>query len=114
VDLVTWSPFQSRQVQEICAHMTASERSRVAVRSFGYGIWFALTVGVPLGSRWWWSSSVAVRVFAACLLALHLGAIPLWQRRERRILCSTRWSRAHRIVPEQLQLFDFRLWKRPV
>ena len=46
-DWRTWSPFQSRQVREICAHMTEAERRELSLRGALFGIWNAATFFVP-------------------------------------------------------------------
>jgi hypothetical protein len=107
MDLTTWSPFQSRQVQEICAHMTASEKSRAWTRGFGYGMWVCVTVAGPLAFGWW-SASTPLRVGAWALLGVHVCALPYWLRQTRRFLCSTAWAQGQGVAPDQLTLFQFR------
>ena len=107
MDFATWSPFQSKQVREICAHMTTSERSRAGSRAIGYGLWVFATVAGPLGFGWW-SAATPLRIAAGALLAAHVCVLPFWQRQARRFLCSTEWARAKGLMPEQLRLFEFR------
>src|SRR5438477_5784446 len=109
MDFATWSPFQSKQVREICAHMTGTERSRTMARGFGYGLWVFLTVGAIASGAWW--ANPALRITAGGLLAIHLCAVPFWQRRVRRLLCSTNWSREQGLTPQHLRLFEFRFWR---
>ena len=109
MDFATWSPFQSRQVRDICAHMTASERSQLATRGLVYGVWVFATVAGPLAFGWWWSASTPLQVLAAALLAIHVCAVPGWQRRVRRFLCDTAWAQAQGLRPSTLSLFEFRI-----
>ena len=103
----TWSPFQSREVREICAHMTADERSRATFRAALYGVWVTFTFAMPVttGLR---SDQASVWIGSALLATLHVACIPLWQKRVRRFLCATEWARAQGITPERLALFGRR------
>ena len=108
MDFATWSPFQSRQVREICAHMTPSERSRTVTRGLLYGLWGLATVAGPLVLGWWLAST-PLQVMAGVLLAVHFGAVPAWQRHVRRFLCDTEWAQAQGLRPGTLRLFEFRI-----
>jgi hypothetical protein len=107
MELTTWSPFQSRQVREICAHMTAPEKARAGTRAVGYGMWVFVTVAGPLAFGWW-SASTPLQIGAGALLAAHVCALPYWHRQTRRFLCSTAWAQGQGVVPERLPLFQFR------
>jgi hypothetical protein len=107
IDWKTWSPFQSADVREICAHLTAGERSEAAWRGGLYGIWVFATFAGPV------SFAIAFRhpaliALAAGLAIVHLVCIPIWQRSVRRFLCSTAWAREQGYDPERLQLLSFR------
>ena len=113
MDFATWSPFQSRQVRDICAHMTASERSRTAAHGLRYGMWvFATAVG-PLAFGWWFAST-PLQITAGALLAIHLCAVPAWQRHVRRFLCDTEWAQAQGLSASNLRLFEFRIGRSAV
>ncbi|HEY1050913.1 MAG TPA: hypothetical protein VGE39_14180 [Prosthecobacter sp.] len=100
----TWAPFQSLMVREICAHMTAAEKSAAAFRGGCYGLWVAATLACPV------SLAVSTRSplllgFAALLVLTHLLCIPLWLKMQRQFFCSTAWAREQGITPERLSLF---------
>lgn len=107
MDWKTWSPFQSSQTQEICAHMTPQEKSETARRGAWYGVWCALTLAIPLSQI-----LVAHPYFpvymALILMIIHLACIPIWQSWQRRFLCATQWAKQQEIQPNALKLFCFR------
>src|SRR5688572_27220851 len=106
MDLATWSPFQSDQVREICAHMTSEERSETAGRAGLYGLWVLATVVAPFGAAvrvqtpWVWALAVVA-------IAAHVAFVPTWHRRTRQFLSSTRWARERGLTPD-LRLFQFK------
>jgi hypothetical protein len=107
-DWKTWSPFQSPEVRDICAHMTDAEKAELSRRSGFYGAWCAATVGIPsslaiVGRSQW------LVVLAAGLVAIHIACVPVWQRMQRRFLCSTAWADEHGITPDRLKMFVFRV-----
>ena len=103
----TWSPFQSPEVRDICAHMTDAERARLAERGGGYGLWVAGTFALPLAFAFT-SRSLAATVIAAVLITVHVICIPVWNKRQKRFLCSTAWARDCGITPDRLRMFAFR------
>jgi hypothetical protein len=104
----TWSPFQSPEVRDICAHMTDTERAKVAERGGGYGLWVAVTFALPLAFAFTHRSLVAI-VIAAVLVTVHIICIPIWQKKQKRFLCSTAWARERGITPDRLRMFAFRV-----
>ena len=104
----TWSPFQSPEVREICAHMTDAERTKASARGAAYGFWSAVTFAVPLAIAFT-SRSLGTTVIAAVLVTVHLIRIPIWQKKQKQFLCSTAWARERGITPDRLRLFAFRL-----
>lgn len=104
----TWSPFQSPEVREICSHMTDAEKAEVARRGGFYGFWVAATFAVPLSFAIIERSLLFI-VVAAVLVAIHIACVPIWQRMQRRFLCSTVWAREHGITTDRLRMFAFRL-----
>lgn len=103
----TWSPFQSPEVRDICAHMTDAERARLAERGSGYGLWVAVTLAMPLAFAFSYRSLGAI-VTAAVLVTVHLICTPIWQKQQKRFLCSTDWARERGITPDRLRMFAFR------
>ncbi len=107
----TWSPFQSSEVRDICAHMTDAERATLADLGGAYGLWSAGTLALPLAVALT-SRSVLTVVIAAVLVTVHIIRIPIWQKQQKRFLCSTDWARERGITPDRLRMFSFRL--RPI
>ncbi len=112
-DWWTWSPLQSREVGEICAHLTGAERNHLSVLGLLSSAWVVATCfGLPAflransGDGKWLVAGVWVVLFAV--------SIPMLQRMVRHFLCSTAWAREHGCDPSRLRLFSFRranLWK---
>lgn len=103
----TWSPFQSPELREICAHMTDSEKAEVLRRSGLYGFWVAATFAVPLASAIA-ERRVVFTLIAAVLVTIHVACIPIWQRMQKRFFCSTVWARERGITADRLRMFGFR------
>ena len=103
----TWSPFQSPEVRDICAHMTDAERAKASARGGAYGVWSAVTCALPLTLAFT-SRSLGAIVVAAVLITIHIICIPIWQKQQKRFLCSTDWAREHGITPDRLRTFAFR------
>ncbi len=104
----TWSPFQSPEVRDICTHMTDAERAEASRRAGLYGIWVAATFAVPLAFAMSERSHLFT-VIAAVLVTIHVICIPIWQKMQRRFLCSTAWAREHGITSDRLRMFAFRV-----
>ena len=102
-DWRAWGPFQSRQVREICAHMTEAERRELSLRGALFGIWNAATFFVP-----WAVAFYAPRplnwALAPIVLLVGLAFYPLWQRIMREFLASTSWARQQGVAPETLRM----------
>lgn len=107
---MTWSPFQSPQVKEICSHLGPGEYTALTLRSAVYGAWVALTLGIPFGFivAFWSHGAPAVRSICFVLIGLHIACVPIWQRAQKRFLCSTQWGRLNGLRPDSLELFSFR------
>jgi len=106
MSLLTWSPFQSPEVREICRHMTREELDESLHRGAKYGVWAGISIGLPMKilstSESWGAWSIAV-----ALLVAHAAIIPVWLRGTRQFLASTEWAQAQR-YPTDLRLFSFR------
>jgi uncharacterized membrane protein len=109
----TWSPFQSAQVRDICAHMTDAERKAVARRGAFYGLWCGATVALPISQAVTEPSRFAL-VAASILCTVHIICMPFWLRWHRRFLCGTAWAREQGLHPGHLRLFDFSKWSERV
>jgi len=104
--LTTWSPFQSAEVQQICAHMTPGELASAGRRATLYGLWVAATFALPLSSVMNPRSETAT--LALGLILLHVACIPIWMRQQRPFIASTSWASEQGIKPEDLRLFSLR------
>ena len=109
----TWSPLQSPEVGELCAHLTKSEQNLLSLLGLLSAVWipgtcFGLLVLIKsdVGAGKWIVASVWATLFAV--------SIPMLQQLVRHFLCSTTWARAHGFAPERLRLFCFsrgNVWK---
>jgi predicted Ser/Thr protein kinase len=102
-DWRTWSPFQSRQVRDICDHMTEAERREWTLRGALFGIWNAATFFVPWGIALFVPKPLNW-IFAPIVLLVGLAFYPLWRRITREFLASTIWARQQGIAPESLPM----------
>ena len=109
MDWKTWSPLQSAQTKDVCAHMTESERRTVALRGGLYGLWCAATFAIPISQAMVFRNPVTLTV-AAILCSIHIIAIPFWLRSQRRFLCGTVWAKEQGVNPNDLRLFSCRLF----
>jgi tRNA A-37 threonylcarbamoyl transferase component Bud32 len=100
------SPFGSREVREIAAHLTPAERSEVALYGLLWSVWvITATFGnlflirsFPSPGNW---------IVAAVIMALFIASIPPMMRIQRRFLCSTSWARSRGITSQDIRLFSF-------
>jgi hypothetical protein len=108
-DWSTWSPFQSPQTKEICAHLTTKERRTLIGRSALVGLAMGFVSQGPVflymaGFVPTWLMIVLIGGFFVVLLSLT----PLINAWSRRFLCNTEWARAQGLQPHELVLFDVR------
>ena len=106
----TWSPFQSGDVKQICAHLTVDEQAELNSRARAYGTWSGITAAIPIGLAFAFPSPWTYTL-AAVLLLVHVARIPSWFRSQKQYLCSTTWARHAGYTPDRLSLFSFG-WKR--
>ena len=104
MDWMTWSPFQSAEVKDICAHMTQSERSAAVKRAALYGVWVVISLALPTVLAIRHPSWLALCI-ATPLVAIHILCIPLWQRKQREFLCSTEWAKSQGLEPHDVKRF---------
>ena len=114
-DTNTWSPFQSGQVKEICAHMTSAESRAAAGRGALWGVLIGVVpaaIALVLGFAVFRSALVVVII---CLLTLPLIALVLSKKwfpnvvkSQQDFLASTEWARSQGIRAEDIQLYK---WK---
>jgi hypothetical protein len=102
-----WSPFQSKEVKEICANITPREKSMFKKRAFLYGLWIDVSLLIPLFIAVvrpaWWSF-----ILAGAGVVVHILYLPVWKRKQRELLCGTDWARSSGITLDKLPLFEGR------
>jgi serine/threonine protein kinase len=107
-----WSPFQSDEARQICAHLTNAEKHQVSLLGLMFGVWNVCTLfGIPMFLRSF--PGQGKWIVAAVWAVLFVISLPVWHRLVRHFLCATVWAREHNLVPESLRLFSFRgrsLW----
>jgi hypothetical protein len=125
----TWSPFQSPEVREICAHLTPDEKARLIANAGQCGT----ETGEWISA---WMSAKSVPIMAGFLLLFFAFQIFSWRgfwvgwalllilltiyfvvaslprrramrRRSMELLCATEWAREHGYTPERLRLMKF-------
>jgi len=110
----TWAPFQSKQAKEVCAHMTARERRRAAVRGaigglmLGIPIGAILLLGMILGSRLFDSYLAGILIIQPVVLIL-LGILvwklrPSVDRSTKEFLATTQWSKKQGLKADEINL----------
>jgi tetrahydromethanopterin S-methyltransferase subunit G len=109
----TWSPFQSPEVREICAHLTPVEHAQVIAdacqRGTDIGRWIAIPFGVTVGLLFW-SWQVGLVLLALFIIYFALSGFPrirAMRRRSMALLCETEWARSRGYTPERLRLMTF-------
>jgi len=115
-DTNTWSPFQSDQVKQICAHMTTTERRAAIRRGTVWGLLIGIVPGMIaliLGAMVFRSAVVVVTVcfliFPLIALVLHRKWLPNVVKSQRDFLASTEWARSQGIKAEDIRLYN---WQR--
>ena len=101
-DWMMWSPFQSRQVREICAHMTEAEKREATIRGALFSVWIVTTCFGPFFAvefmprpMGWFIGPIIFLVGIACF--------PVWRRMTREFLCTTAWARQQALKPDDLR-----------
>jgi ABC-type branched-subunit amino acid transport system permease subunit len=113
-DTSTWSPFQSDQVKQICAHMTKTERRAAVRRAALWGLLMGIVpgmIGLILGVVVFRSALIVVTVCYLIfpLIALVLCRSPNVVKSQQNFLASTEWARSQGIKAEDIHLYS---WQR--
>lgn len=110
----TWSPFQSEQVKEICAHMTGGERRATAWRGAAWGLLIGLVPGMTavfLGMVILRSALVVATVWLLIFPLTALVSRKRWWphvvRSQQHFLASTEWAQSQGIKPQEIQLYSW-------
>jgi hypothetical protein len=111
-DCVTWSPFQSPEVLEICAHLTDAERNILARRGALNGVWLFVVPFIAMFAAIQSGKAGFMVLLLGALAAFYATFVVITQQRNRAFLCSTDWARKQGMTPEELRLFSF--GSRPV
>ena len=101
MDWKTWAPFQSKISREICEHMTEKEKKELFARSCNYGVWCALTFAIPISVAAVLRTTFTM-VIAGILLVIHIIGIPIWRKRQKAFLYSTKWAKSKGYNPQYL------------
>ena len=102
-----WSPFQSPEVREICAHLTEAERNVLMRRGGQFGIWINVIPVLVMMAGIQFHNKGIMLALAGVLILFYAASIFAVQWLNRRFLCSTDWARREGIKPESLRLFSF-------
>jgi len=106
----TWSPLQSREVRDICAHLTAAEREQLFhdARQRGRQIflWLAapLSFAIVFCLQSWRFGRLVIPLF---LTYFAVWGLPRFQRMRRHtveLLCHTEWARGQGYAPDRVKL----------
>ena len=109
----TWSPFQTPEVGEICAHLTPTEHARLVddARERGrlIGQWVALPLVIIVLVVWqsWRLGLLLVIAFAGYFVLWILPQFRAMQRRSKEMLCETEWGRSQNYKATHLRLMRF-------
>jgi hypothetical protein len=105
-----WSPFQSPEVREICAHLTRTEHALLMEDARGrgrqIGQWFAVPLAVVVGFLYW-SWRLGLVLVALFVVYFVLWVIPRFRAMRRHsieFLCETEWARSRNYAPARLRL----------
>ncbi len=115
-DINTWSPLQSDQVKEICAHMTKAERRAAIKRSALWGAvigivpgMIALILGVVVFRSAIFVTTVCYLIFPLIALVLYKTWWPNLIKSQQSFLASTEWAKSQGIKANDIQLYK---WKK--
>ena len=119
----TWSPFQSRDVREICAHLTDDEIDMFVERAKDFGAMIGARITSPIAIM----TALAFVIIAFVIIAFYGGLIVFFLipcawilvnstflqrhlKKNKELLCSTAWAKEQGFEPDRLKLFSFPGW----
>jgi hypothetical protein len=109
----TWSPFQSVEVREICAHLSTSEHARLMedARERGQliGKWFAVPIAI-VSVSFFWSWRAGLAIVAMFVVYFVLWVLPRFRKMRHRtieLLCATEWAHTHNYTSTRVRLMTF-------
>jgi hypothetical protein len=109
----TWGPFQSPQVRDICAHLTADEKCQLAAKGeyLGHQVaWRFVAPFLLVAQSFVYSvlvGFVLLGLFAIYFITLGLPFIREQRKRLRELLCSIQYSQTRGYRPDALKMFAF-------
>ena len=113
-DTNTWSPFQSDQVREICAHMTKAERRAAVKRGALWGILLGVVpaaIALVLGIVVFRSPLVTVTVCSLMVPVIAFLLSKKWfphvVKSQQDFLASTQWAQSQGIKADDIQLYKW-------
>ncbi|HQH17254.1 MAG: hypothetical protein KBG22_00890 [Smithella sp.] len=105
MDWKNWKPFQSKEVKDICNHLTEQEKMEVESFLKITGLMFAIFIVFPITfgiliiipSK----SSSLISVF---IIWINMGTIILLYRYKKfkKLLCSTLWAKSQNYTPDKI------------
>jgi hypothetical protein len=111
MDIWTWNPIQSKQVREICQHLTRDEKWRLVSLSGFFGLCMGLIMQPFIWSIVTWTKDGQANSFALVMsssgIVLVVAGIVVMRQKVRRMLCDTAWAREQGITPQNLKLDIF-------
>jgi len=110
----TWSPFQSPEVREICAHLTPAEHAQLIADARQRGTDISRWIAVPFGVTLcffvllpWQVGWVLLSSFVIYVAIFRYPQLREMRRRSRELLCEAEWARSRGYAPERLRLMAF-------
>jgi len=115
-----WYPFRSKEVEDICTHLTPEERERLNVhastegKKMGILAPFTLVPVIFVGATLSWGLPAETKIFLATFGILITGLILGYfagkrgREKSREILCSTQYAVQNGIIKETLKLYSMR------
>lgn len=113
----TWSPFQSPEVRDICAHLTTAEKQHLMAQAARYGqdsAWrFAMPFALVTLSFFYSRPAgfVLLVLFIIYCFTVERQRKRAHQKRVREFLAATEFGREHGYRPDALRMFYFP-WSR--
>ncbi len=109
----TWSPFQSTEVREICAHLSPTEHARLMENARERGRKIGQRFAVPLAvvvCLLYWSWRLGLVLVALFVVYFVLWVLPRFRAMRHHsieLLCETEWARTQNYAPTRLRLMTF-------
>lgn len=113
----TWSPFQSPEVRDICAHLTPAEKQGLIAQASAYGRqtawWLAMPFALVVVS-FYYSRPVGLVLLVPFIIycfTVERRRVQAHRQRVRELLAATEFAREHGYKPDALRMCSFP-WSR--